>query len=105
VPQQPAAGWPAARWIVRRCIVAGRVQGVYYRASARRRAEELGVTGHALNLPDGRVEVLACGEPAAVASFCEWLWVGSVAARVSAVDCEALDAGAAGRWPTAFTTG
>jgi acylphosphatase len=95
----------AAAWIARRCIVAGRVQGVYYRASARRRAEELGVTGHALNLPDGRVEVLACGEPAAVASFCEWLWVGSVASRVSTVECAALDAAAAGRRPVAFTTG
>lgn len=92
-------------WIARRCVVGGRVQGVYYRASARRRAEELGVTGHARNLPDGRVEVLACGEPPAVASFCEWLWVGSVASRVSAVDCEALDPTALGKRPSAFTTG
>ncbi len=92
-------------WIARRCVVAGRVQGVYYRASARLQAEELGVTGYARNLPDGRVEVLACGEPAAVASLCEWLWVGSVASRVSAVDCEALEPAELGRRPATFTTG
>ena len=45
-----------------RCLVSGRVQGVFYRASAQQRAQELGVRGYARNLPDGRVEVLACGE-------------------------------------------
>jgi acylphosphatase len=99
VPDRAESGW-----IARRCVVAGRVQGVYYRASARRRAEELGVTGHALNLPDGRVEVLACGEPAAVATFCEWLWVGSVASRVSSVDCDAVEPAELGRRPPAFAT-
>ena len=53
-------------WIARRCLVSGRVQGVWYRAATRERAVALGVTGHALNLADGRVEVLACGDPAAV---------------------------------------
>ena len=55
-------------WIARRCLVAGRVQGVFFRASTRARAEALGVAGHARNLPDGRVEVLACGSstPAAL---------------------------------------
>lgn len=95
----------APAWIARRCVVAGRVQGVYYRASARRRADELGVSGHARNLPDGRVEVLACGEPAAVATFCEWLWTGSIASRVSEVECDALEPSALGRRPAAFTTG
>ena len=42
--------------IARRCHVSGRVQGVFYRASTRQRARELGVTGYARNLPDGRVE-------------------------------------------------
>jgi acylphosphatase len=100
VPDRLAPGWIASR-----CVVAGLVQGVFYRASARRRAEELGVTGYARNLPDGRVEVLACGESSAVATLCEWLWVGSVASRVTAVDCEALEAGELGRLPTAFTIG
>jgi acylphosphatase len=98
-----SAGTP--EWIARRCVVGGLVQGVFYRASARRRAEELGVTGFARNLPDGRVEVLACGPAAAVAAFCEWLWQGSVASRVSTVACEALDAATLGNPPERFTTG
>lgn len=77
--------------VARRCLVAGRVQGVFYRASTRQRAIELGVTGHARNLADGRVEVLACGDPAAVAALCEWLWQGSPAAQVSAVEVEDVE--------------
>ncbi len=68
------------------CTVSGRVQGVYYRATCAARARELGVVGYARNLPDGRVEVLACGEERAVRSFAEWLWEGSSASRVTAVD-------------------
>jgi acylphosphatase len=49
--------------IARRCFVAGRVQGVFYRASTRQRAQELGCRGYAHNLPDGRVEVLAVASP------------------------------------------
>jgi len=67
------------------CLVSGRVQGVFYRATCRRRAGELGVRGYAKNLPDGRVEVLACGEEGAVEAFVQWLWEGSAASRVQAV--------------------
>ena len=70
----------------KRCLVSGRVQGVFYRATCRRRAVELGVHGYAKNLPDGRVEVLACGEEAAVSLFVEWLWEGSAASEVSSVE-------------------
>jgi acylphosphatase len=68
------------------CWVSGRVQGVYYRGSAAARARELGIRGYARNLPDGRVEVLACGEQEAVLAFVEWLWIGSSASRVTAVE-------------------
>ena len=68
------------------CWVSGRVQGVYYRGTAASRARELGIRGYARNLPDGRVEVLACGEPHALERFIEWLWVGSTASRVTAVE-------------------
>jgi len=77
--------------VCKKCLVAGRVQGVFYRASAQRRARELGLTGYARNLPDGRVEVLARGDAQAVQTFIQWLWVGPSAAKVSAV--EVLDAG------------
>ena len=46
------------RMICKKCLVSGRVQGVFYRGSAAQRARELGVRGYARNLPDGRVEVL-----------------------------------------------
>lgn len=68
------------------CWVSGRVQGVFYRGSAAARARELGITGYAKNLADGRVEVLACGDASAVQAFIEWLWVGSTASHVSAVE-------------------
>ncbi|MGD8875746.1 MAG: acylphosphatase, partial [Gammaproteobacteria bacterium] len=47
-----------------RCYVSGRVQGVFFRASTRDRARQLGLTGQASNLPDGRVEVIASGPEA-----------------------------------------
>ena len=72
--------------LCKNCLVSGRVQGVFYRATCQRRARELGVHGHAVNLPDGRVEVLACGEPSAVETFIAWLWEGSAASRVVAVE-------------------
>jgi acylphosphatase len=77
--------------LCRRCYVSGRVQGVYYRASTAAQARRLGVTGYARNLADGRVEVLACGEPSAVAALCEWLWQGPPAARVTDVRIEDAD--------------
>ncbi len=70
------------------CHVAGRVQGVFFRASTRERAQRLGLTGYARNLPDGRVQVLACGAPEAVIQLKEWLRSGPPAARVSGVACE-----------------
>jgi len=72
--------------ICRRSFVAGRVQGVFYRATCVKKAQALGLTGFARNLPDGRVEVLACGEPALVEQFVAWLWEGSPASKVTAVD-------------------
>ena len=61
------------------------VQGVYFRASAARAARELGITGWAINLPDGRVEVLAVGSESAITLMRDWLRVGPPAARVDDV--------------------
>jgi acylphosphatase len=83
--------------------VDGRVQGVFYRATAARRARALAITGYARNLPDGRVEVLACGDEMAVQSFVKWLWIGSSASKVTSV--EVLEASIDGtRLPTEFAT-
>lgn len=76
----------------RRCIVSGRVQGVFFRASARSQARAYGVVGYARNLPDGRVEVHAEGEVSAVDAFCDWLWEGPPAAEVTAVECKPVSA-------------
>jgi acylphosphatase len=72
--------------VCRICWVSGRVQGVFYRGSAQVRARELGITGYASNLADGRVEVLACGESFQVDTFIDWLWIGPAAASVTAVE-------------------
>ena len=77
--------------IARRCFVSGRVQGVYYRATVAGFAREAGLAGHARNLPDGRVDVLVCGEAAAVERFIERLWVGSSASKVADVVVEEAD--------------
>lgn len=68
-----------------RFLVSGLVQGVNFRASARARAQQLDLTGYAKNLADGRVEVLACGEAAAVARLESWLRQGPPAAQVEQV--------------------
>jgi acylphosphatase len=70
------------------CVVSGRVQGVWFRGATREQAVRLGVSGYACNLADGRVEVLACGTPEAVAQLREWLRTGPSMARVSEVACQ-----------------
>ena len=62
------------------------MQGVFYRGTAAIRARELAIRGYARNLADGRVEVLAYGEEAAVETFVTWLWTGSSASKVTSVD-------------------
>jgi acylphosphatase len=74
-----------------KCLVSGRVQGVFFRAGTRAMAQELGLTGYAKNLPDGRVEVVVCGDAPAVGQMREWLWSGPKYARVTEVSCEVLD--------------
>ena len=76
---------PAARF-----LVGGRVQGVFFRASTREQALALGIEGHAVNLPDGRVEVLAVGDAAALDTLERWLRQGPPAARVDTVERTAL---------------
>jgi len=68
-----------------RFLVRGRVQGVWYRASAEAQANALGIRGWVRNLPGGEVEVHACGEEAAMDALRAWLWQGPKHARVSDV--------------------
>ena len=85
-------------------LVAGRVQGVFFRATAARRARELGITGYANNLPDGRVEVLACGDEQQVQRFMQWLWTGSSASKVTSVEITAAQL-EPDQLPEGFSTG
>ena len=73
-----------------------------FRAYARAEAQRLGLRGYARNLPDGSVEVLACGEAPAVEALCRWLWQGSPASRVEAVRVED---GAGAAAPPGFSIG
>jgi len=91
--------------IARRCFVAGRVQGVFYRASTREKALELGCRGYARNLADGRVDVLIVGEPAAVHALIDWLWRGPPAAHVTAVEVHEIERHELGPEPAGFVTG
>ena len=84
-----------------RFLVSGRVQGVFYRASTREEALRLELTGHARNLPDGRVEVRAHGESAALEALERLLWQGPPAAKVTDVAKEADE----GEAPEGFVTG
>ena len=69
----------------------GHVQGVFFRVSTRDVAVPLGLTGHAVNLPDGSVEVLACGDQGAVAELERWLCDGPPMASVSHVESIDVD--------------
>jgi acylphosphatase len=77
--------------ICRRSLVSGRVQGVFYRATCVRQAQSMEIIGHARNLADGRVEVLACGDVQNVERFVAWLWEGSPASKVTDVVTENLE--------------
>lgn len=73
-----------------RCIVSGRVQGVWFRGSTQDRARELGLRGWARNRDDGSVEVVAHGQDGALDALVDWLHHGPRLARVDSVEVEVL---------------
>lgn len=74
--------------ITRRYRVHGRVQGVFFRASARTAARASGLTGWVRNCADGAVEVEATGTVEAQQELEAWLWRGPPAAQVSKIAIE-----------------
>jgi acylphosphatase len=72
--------------IRRRVIVHGRVQGVFFRDSARERAQSHGVAGWARNVPDGSVEAVLEGKPEAVERVVRFLQTGPPHADVEGVE-------------------
>lgn len=85
-------------------LISGRVQGVFFRASTQRQAEALGLRGHAFNLEDGRVEVVAQGLPEALERLEAWLRQGPAQAQVDQL-LALPDAGRRVINPGAFRTG
>ena len=69
-----------------RFLIGGKVQGVWFRASARDQAVALNLRGFARNLADGRVEVLAIGDDDAVEQLAQWLHFGPPQARVDELE-------------------
>jgi acylphosphatase len=71
--------------VIRRFLVLGKVQDVFFRHSARLEAQRLNICGSARNLPDGSVEVLARGAASAVEQLRTWLRRGPPQAQVAEV--------------------
>lgn len=71
-----------------RFVVSGHVQGVFFRQSARERAQALGLQGWIRNRSDGCVEGVAAGTPSALEALRSWLRQGPPAARVDALEWE-----------------
>ncbi|AEB12088.1 acylphosphatase [Marinithermus hydrothermalis] len=69
-------------------LIRGRVQGVGFRAFAQKKALELGLSGYAENLSDGRVEVVAEGEEALLEQFLAFLQQGPRLSRVEGVEVQ-----------------
>jgi acylphosphatase len=72
-------------WPTLHAVVRGRVQGVYFRASAAKQARDVGIGGWVRNLPDGTVEAFAQGDRHALEEFLRWLGEGPPSARVDEV--------------------
>jgi acylphosphatase len=72
--------------IRRRVAVRGRVQGVFFRDSVRRRAQTLGVAGWVINRSDGAVEAVFEGRPDDVQRLVEFAKTGPRHAEVDTVD-------------------
>jgi acylphosphatase len=66
--------------------ISGKVQGVFFRASTKEKADELGVTGMVRNEKNGSVYIEAQGEQEQLEEFVKWCRRGPQHARVDAVD-------------------
>ena len=69
-----------------RLLISGRVQGVYFRLFAQKKAKQLGIKGYDKNLVDGRVEIMAQADNSSIESFIKWSNKGPITARVDEVE-------------------
>ena len=68
--------------------IEGNVQGVFFRRSARSKADELGIVGLIRNRKDGSVEAIAQGPKSKVNAFIKWCKKGPPFAKVEKVEVE-----------------
>lgn len=71
-------------------VVTGRVQGVCFRYSTAQQAKQLDILGHAINMPDGSVEVEMFGEQAQLQQLLDWLAQGPKHAIVDSLQVTTL---------------
>jgi acylphosphatase len=71
-----------------RLVIHGRVQGVYFRDSMRREAQNLAITGWVRNRSDGTVEAAVQGAPADVDAIVRWARRGPERAQVEQIEIE-----------------
>lgn len=72
-------------------LVSGRVQGVGFRYFTVEQANKLGLKGWTRNLADGRVEILAFGQPSIMQTFLDVIKVGPPYSVVSGLDVEDVE--------------
>jgi acylphosphatase len=73
-------------------VISGKVQGVWFRASTKKKADELGLTGWVKNMTDGNVEAVFEGDSSKIDEIIAWCWIGPPLARVSDVKITRRDA-------------
>lgn len=71
-------------------IIKGKVQHVFYRASARDEAEKLGIKGWIKNTPEGNVEAVVNGNQECIDRYITWCWKGPSSAKVESVEVKDL---------------
>ena len=74
-----------------RALITGRVQGVFFRDSTRQQARRFDIRGYAKNLPDGRVEVIACGDADNLDKLINWLYSGPEYSQVDNVTVHTIN--------------
>ena len=72
-------------------LIKGEVQGVFYRASAKEQALQLGVTGWVKNTAEGHVEIVATASDSKLQQFVKWCRKGPAKASVESIDMQTVD--------------
>jgi acylphosphatase len=72
-------------------VISGEVQGVWFRASTKKKADELGITGWVRNTPDGKVDAVFEGDESQVNRMIKWCHQGPPLSKVEKVEAKIQD--------------